>query len=61
MRLHSISFVLSHSEYDPVGVFCEDSSDGDIVSDDYQKPVDFLIINIRILNDLNGPLPKEIG
>jgi len=28
---------------------------------DDQSPVDFMMVNIRIVNDLNGPLPAEIG
>eukprot|EP00577_Skeletonema_sp_RCC1716_P013996 CAMPEP_0113428570 /NCGR_PEP_ID=MMETSP0013_2-20120614/31948_1 /TAXON_ID=2843 ORGANISM="Skeletonema costatum, Strain 1716" /NCGR_SAMPLE_ID=MMETSP0013_2 /ASSEMBLY_ACC=CAM_ASM_000158 /LENGTH=497 /DNA_ID=CAMNT_0000317157 /DNA_START=109 /DNA_END=1599 /DNA_ORIENTATION=+ /assembly_acc=CAM_ASM_000158 len=48
-------------DFDPVGVFCEDKVDGNILLDDYQYPVEFMQVNIRIVNDMNGPLPPEIG
>eukprot|EP00984_Skeletonema_dohrnii_P007474 scaffold2707_cov90-Skeletonema_dohrnii-CCMP3373.AAC.6 len=48
-------------DFDPVGVFCADKVDGAILLDDDQYPVDFMMVNIRIVNDLNGPLPAEIG
>jgi hypothetical protein len=35
--------------------------DGNILLDDDQYPVEFMQVNIRIVNDLNGPLPPEIG
>ena len=64
MCLHLISFVLSHADNDPVGVYCldgEDEVDGVIILDDYQQPVDSLVINIQVDNGLNGQLPPEIG
>jgi Leucine-rich repeat (LRR) protein len=64
MCLHLISFVLSNADNDPVGVYCldgEDEVDGVIILDDYQQPVDSLVINIQVSNGLNGLLPPEIG
>ena len=40
---------------------CVDDVDEIILLDDYQQPVDSLLLNIRIFNDLNGQLPLEIG
>jgi hypothetical protein len=50
-----------NTDFDPVGVFCADKVDGNILLDDHQYPVGSITVNIRIVNDLNGPLPPEIG
>ncbi|KAK1734954.1 leucine-rich repeat domain-containing protein, partial [Skeletonema marinoi] len=39
----------------------QDETDGNFMLNDDQSPVDFMMVNIRIVNDLNGPLPAEIG
>ena len=40
---------------------CDDEIDGVIILDDYQKPISYFVVNIRIFNDLNGPFPPEFG
>jgi len=55
------SLTLFYTDFDPVGVICADELDGAILLDDVEHPLSFMIVNIRISNDLNGPLPAEIG
>jgi Leucine-rich repeat (LRR) protein len=50
-----------YTDLDPVGVVCQDELDGNILLDDHQYPVGSITVNIRIVNDLNGPLPLDIG
>eukprot|EP00986_Skeletonema_menzelii_P002425 scaffold654_cov148-Skeletonema_menzelii.AAC.1 len=53
-----------YGDFDPVGVHCLDGefvTDGVFLLDDYQKPIPYLIVNMRIPNGLNGLLPPEFG